>query len=104
MKCNITPNEDLTIITTALSEMATHIYDSVRNIENAPHIARDEAIIVKKYENKIEVLTKSAYAKLFEMNDFHIIFKYSEIYRHLNHTADVADSAMDFLLDILVKM
>ena len=100
----IVPNEDMTVITNALLEMAKHIYEAVRNIEKAPHISRDEAIMVKKYENGIEVLTKSAYATLFDSTDFNMIFKYSEIYRHLNHTADVADSAMDFLLDILVKM
>ena len=100
----IQPNEDMSTITYSLLEMAKHIFESVRNIDKAPHISRDEAILVKKYENKIDVLTKNAYATLFESTDFHMIFKYSEIYRHLNHTADVADSAMDFLLDILVKM
>ena len=100
----IEANEDLTIITTALLEMAKHIYEAVRNIEKAPIVSREEAIIVKKYENRIDVLTKSAYATLFDWDNFNKIFKYAEIYRHLNHTADVADNAMDFLLDILVKM
>ena len=100
----IEPNEDIVTITSALLEMAKHIYEAVRNIEKVPQIAKDEAILVKKYENKIDLLTKSAYATLFDGSNFNTIFKYAEIYRHLNHTADVADSAMDFLLDILVKM
>ena len=49
-------------------------------------------------------MTKHAYANVFESDDFKMIFKYAEIYKHLNHTADVADSAMDFLLDIFAKM
>ena len=101
---NITPNQDIESITGSLLEMTKHISEAVQNIAKEPQTAKTAAILVKKYENKIDALTKHAYATLFENDDFKMIFKYAEIYRHLNHTADVADSAMDFLLDILVKM
>ena len=65
----ITPDDEMTEITTALHEMSEHIILAVSNITA----------------------------------DFRSIFKYREIYRHLNQTADIADEAMDCLLKILVK-
>ena len=100
----IKPNPDIQRITDMLYDMSEHITTAVKNIEKNPNISKEEAILVKKYENQVDALTKNAYATLFETDDFRTIFKYTEIFRHLNHTADVADSAMDFLLDILVKM
>ena len=100
----IVQNPDIAVITKNLLEMSEHTMNAVKNIEKYPNKAKDEAFLVKKYENKVDFLTKNAYATLFESDDFKAIFKYTEIYRHLNHTADVADRAMDFLLDILVKM
>lgn len=73
-------------------------------MEKHKAIARDEAIMVKNMENKIGTFSYKALANLFDNEDFRTIFKYREIYRHLNHTADIADDAMDSLLDILVSM
>jgi uncharacterized protein Yka (UPF0111/DUF47 family) len=49
-------------------------------------------------------MTTKILAKLFEEEDHRKIFKYREVYRHLNKTADIADAAMDTLLRIIVKM
>ena len=100
----VTPNAEMTEITTALSEMSEHIILAVSNIKRHEAIARDEAIYVKRMENKVGDLTVQALEKLFDTADFRSIFKYREIYRHMNQTADIADEAMDCLLKILVKM
>ena len=97
-------NEDVLTITETLVELTSHVNKAVKNLEHYPQIVKDEALKVKALENEIDRLTKKAYASIFETDDFHSIFKYAEVYKHLNHTADIADSAMDFLLDILVKM
>ena len=100
----IIPNGDLVRITATLVEMAGHLHDAIAKMENDQEASKAAAYKVKHLENVMESLTKGAYATIFESDDFKMIFKYNEIYRHLNHTADVADSAMDFLLDIFVKM
>lgn len=98
------PNEDVLALTETLVELTSHVDKAVKNLEKYPQIVKEEALKVKALENEIDKITKRAYAAVFETDDFHAIFKYAEIYKHLNHTADIADSAMDFLLDILVKM
>lgn len=101
---NIVPNEDICIMVELLCEMCIHIKKAVSHMEKHKAIARDEAIMVKNMENKIGTFSYKALANLFDNEDFRTIFKYREIYRHLNHTADIADDAMDSLLDILVSM
>ncbi|MFA5449688.1 MAG: DUF47 family protein [Clostridia bacterium] len=101
---NVIPDEDMNDITLALIDMCEHIVLAVSHLENHPSIAKDEAIYVKAMENKIGDMTMRALAILFEDDDHKKIFKYREIYRHLNQTADLGDMAMDTLLDIMVKM
>lgn len=100
----VAPDEDMDNITKTLCEMCEHIYKAVTNIEHHKAISRDEAIKVKELENTVGLQCCVALSNLFECDDFKKIFKYREIYRHLNHTADIGDMAMDYLLDILVKM
>lgn len=100
----ITANEDMIKMTSSLMEMMNHLHDAISNMEHNEEASKTSAYLVKNLENVMESLTKSSYARIFENDDFKMIFKYNEIYRHLNHTADVADKAMDFLLDIFVKM
>ena len=101
---NISANDDLIKITSTLLEMMNHLHEAISAMEHDQETSKKAAYQVKNLENVMESLTKSSYARIFEADDFRMIFKYNEIYRHLNHTADVADSAMDFLLDIFVKM
>ena len=100
----ITPNEDLGKITDTLLEMTEHLNTAISEMSHDRKASTAAAYRVKHLENVMESLTKTAYATIFESDDFKMIFKYNEIYRHLNHTADVADRSMDFLLDIFVKM
>ncbi len=98
------PDAQMIEVTDVLHEMSEHIISAVQNIEKHDAITRDEAIYVKSLENKVGDLCVKALADLFDNADFRTIFKYREIYRHLNQTADIADEAMDVLLKVLVKM
>ncbi|MBO5776251.1 MAG: DUF47 family protein [Clostridia bacterium] len=100
----VTPDDEMAEVTATLLEMAEHIILAVSNIEKHEAIARDEAIYVKSLENKVGDICVKGLANLFNNADFRTIFKYREIYRHLNQTADIADEAMDCLLKVLVKM
>lgn len=100
----VIPDEHMVEVTSVLLEMSEHIILAVQNIEKHDAITRDEAIYVKSLENKVGDICVKALADLFDNADFRKIFKYREIYRHLNQTADIADEAMDVLLKVLVKM
>ena len=100
----ITPNEDLGRMTDTLMEITEHLNTAISEMSHDQQASSAAAYKVKHLENVMDSQTKAAYARIFESDDFKMIFKYNEIYRHLNHTADVADRSMDFLLDIFVKM
>ncbi len=97
----IQPNEDMKRLVGILCDIAAHIHKAVANMEKHKVIAKEEAIKVKSLENKMGANYYKALAKLFEEEDVKAVFKYREVYRHLNTTADEADKAMDYLLDIL---
>lgn len=101
---NVTPDNEMVAVTETLLDMCEHIITAVSNVEKHRSISRDEAIYVKRMENKVGDMTTRALAILFDSDDHKRIFKYREIYRHLNQTADISDEAMDTLLDIMVKM
>ena len=96
----IDPNEDMTQMIAILCETAQHIHKAVGNLEKHKDIAKQEAFKVKSLENKVGARYYQALASLFEGDDFKSIFKYREVYRHLNTTADKAEMAMNILLDI----
>lgn len=100
----IKPDADMLQLVQMQCDMAIHIKKAIVSIEKHKDIAKDEAFYVKHLENKVGLQHAKALSTLFENESFQTIFKYREIYRHLNHTADVADKAMDYLLDILLKM
>lgn len=97
----IEPNEDMIDLVGILSDIAEHMQKAVVNMEKHKNIAKDEAVKAKSLENKMGARYYKALATLFESDDFKSVFKYREVYRHLNTTADVADEAMDYLMDIL---
>ncbi|MBQ9115366.1 MAG: DUF47 family protein [Clostridia bacterium] len=101
---DVKPDSEMCEVTATLLEMSEHIILAISNIERHEAIAADEAIYVKSLENKVGDICVKALANLFNEADFRTIFKYREIYRHLNQTADIADEAMDCLLKVLVKM
>lgn len=100
----IKPDQEMCDVTATLLEMSEHIILAISNMERHEAIASDEAIYVKSLENKVGDICVKALSNLFNNEDFRTIFKYREIYRHLNQTADIADEAMDCLLKVLVKM
>ncbi|MDE5654491.1 MAG: DUF47 family protein [Clostridia bacterium] len=97
----IEPNEDMTKMVAILCDIAEHIEKAVANMEKHKNVAKEEAFNVKSLENEVGARYYKALASLFEGDDFKSIFKYREVYRHLNTTADKAEMAMDILLDIL---
>ena len=99
----ILPDEAMTDIVGILVDICKHIKRAVENMEHHPAIAKDEAIKVKGLENKVGNHYYRALAALFDQDDMHLVFKYREVYRHLNTTSDVADVAMDSLLDVLMQ-
>ena len=101
---NLTPDENMIELTGALLDMTEHMVLAISHMEKHKSICQDEAIYVKSLENKVGHMTTKIIAKLFEEVDHRKIFKYREVYRHLNKTADIADAAMDTLLRIIVKM
>lgn len=101
---NVKPNEDMVKMVAILLDITQHITKAVTNMEKHKSIARDEAIKVKSLENKVGAAYYKALARLFDTSEIHEIFKYRELYRHLNTTADVADVAMDSLLDALMTL
>ena len=100
----IVQNEDIGKMTDTLREITEHLHTAISEMSHDQEKSSAAAYRVKHLENVMDSLTKTAYAKIFENDDFKMIFKYAEIYKHLNHTADVADRSMDFLLDIFVKL
>ena len=97
----IEPNEDMTQMIAILCETAEHIHNAVASLEKHKNLAKEEAFKVKSLENKVGKKYYKALETLFEGDDFKSIFKYREVYRHLNTTADKAEMAMDILLDIV---
>lgn len=97
----ISPNEDMARMVGILHDITIHIQKAVANMEKHKSIAKDEAIKVKSLENKMGANYYKSLARLFDSDNVSLIFKYREVYRHLNTTADEADVAMDYLLDIL---
>lgn len=97
----IEPNEDICNMVKVLYEITDHISKAIANIEKHKNIAKDEAILVKGLENKVAEICVVALANLFKTDSWQMVFKYREIYRHLNTTSDIADVAMDSLLDII---
>lgn len=101
---NVQPNKHMAKMIYIMVEMTQRIHLAVNNLEERPAISKEEAIKVKKLENKVGDECTRSLAELFEEDDIKSILKYREIYRHINHTADIGDTAMDYLLDIIVKM
>ncbi|MDR3262949.1 MAG: DUF47 family protein [Clostridiales bacterium] len=100
----IVPDAQMVLITGSLVIITEHLYNAVHEIEKHKSIAREEALKVKETENIVYTQSHLALAELFENDDFKTIFKYRELYKHLQHTAQISVQAVDFLLNILVKM
>jgi predicted phosphate transport protein (TIGR00153 family) len=80
------------------------ILKAVTFLERNKDMSSDEAVKIKKLENKANELYHKALSELFDSDDIKKILKTREIYRHLNNAADKGDHAADVLLNIIVKM
>ena len=94
----VVPDENMIELTGTLLDMTEHIILAISHMEKHRSISQDEAIFVKSLENKVGDMATKSLAVLFDEEDHRKIFKFLEIYRILNRTADVADAAMDTLL------
>jgi uncharacterized protein Yka (UPF0111/DUF47 family) len=100
---NLQPNEDIKGMVDILVDMASALMMAVSHLESHMAIATENAIKVKKLENKMEVLYRESLAELFENDDIKYILKNREVYRHLSNAADKGDVAADIINHIIVK-
>ncbi|MDK2840355.1 MAG: uncharacterized protein PWQ83_1947 [Thermosipho sp. (in: thermotogales)] len=100
---NLQPNEDIKNMVSILVDMASGLTIAVNHLEKHKSITTEQAIKVKKCENKMEELYRNSVARLFESDDIKYILKNREVYRHLSNAADKGDLAADILCYIIVK-
>ena len=101
---NIEPDSAICEMVEKLFEMTQLLYSSACNIEKRKAIAAEDALKAKKIENVVGAICNKSLAKLFDTQDFRNIFKYREIYRHINRAADAADRCADLIMNITVKL
>lgn len=96
--------------TTYMREMVGVLKESVSRLEHAvetmlkdPQACVQDMVFVKRAENRIEELYRTANAALFDMTDMNFIFKVREVYRHLSNCADRMDEAADIIGNIIIK-
>lgn len=92
-------------------DMAKLLLDGVQNLEigfgnlcKQPAKASDDADHARKAERKVEKLYRKALAALFQGDDYVLMFKRREIYRHLTNAAERMAHCANTLHDIVVKM
>ena len=100
----IQANEEVCLLVEQLVNMSECLRASISYMEKRRDIAKEEALKAKKLENVIGRLCRESLAKLFEQDDYHIIFKYREVYRHLNRSSDIGDAVADLIMNIIVQM
>ena len=100
---HIGPDQAIVEMADLLLEMAQFLYQSVHCLEKQAAQCAENAIQVKKLENKLNARFHQAMSELFDQEDIRMILKYREVYAHFNHASDKGDHAADILMDILVK-
>lgn len=92
-------------------QMANHLLDGVRALEagfaslgKTPTEAAQKADLARHAERKVEKLYRKALAALFQGDDYILMFKRREIYRHLTNAAERMAHCANTLQDIVVKM
>lgn len=92
-------------------DMAKLLLEGVQNLEigfgnlsTQPARASDDADRARKAERKVEKLYRRALAALFQGDDYVVMFKRREIYRHLTNAAERMAHCANTLHDIVVKM
>jgi uncharacterized protein Yka (UPF0111/DUF47 family) len=92
-------------------DMAKLLLEGVQNLEigfgnlsKQPAKASEDADHARKAERKVEKLYRRALAALFQGDDYMLMFKRREIYRHLTNAAERMAHCANTLHDIVVKM
>jgi hypothetical protein len=92
-------------------EMAKHLLAGVKALEagfgelaKSPARASEQADLARRSERKVEKLYRKALAALFNGEDYILMFKRREIYRHLTNAAERMAHCGNTLHDIVVKM
>lgn len=92
-------------------DMAKLLLDGVQalelgfgNLRTIPAEASDDADRARKAERKVEKLYRKALAALFQGDEYVVMFKRREIYRHLTNAAERMAHCANTLHDIVVKM
>ena len=97
-------NEHLCRMAELLTEGAEHLVSAMRHLQMNPNVAVEHAVRAKRIENKMNDLFLIALKQLFSGSDPRQMFKYREIYRHINRSADTVDEAANIISNIVVKM
>lgn len=104
----VEPNQYVQKMVALLKEAAEALYISVKQMNERPSVANEQAARAKYLENRVESLYREAIADLFrginDVSDVVYVLKMREVYRHLSNAADRGDEAANVIGDIVVKM
>ena len=101
---NVSPDKFTLEMTKQLQEGVAALVLGFGKLGTAPAGAQEDANAARKAERRVEKLYRVALAELFQGDDFKIMFKRREIYRHLANAADRMAHCANTLHDIVVKM
>lgn len=87
-----------------LKEGVDALASGFRKLSSAPEHAADDADLARKAERRVEKIYRRALAELFQGDDYLVMFKRREIYRHLSNAADRMARCANTLHDIVVKI
>lgn len=101
---NVGPDKFTLEMTKQLQEGVAALVIGFGKLGFTPASAQEDANTARKAERRVEKLYRIAIAELFQGDDFKIMFKRREIYRHLANAADRMAHCANTLHDIVVKM
>ena len=103
----VEPNDYLRAMVEMLHDSAEEVHLAIERLEHHPNVADSHAVRAKQIENRMETLYAEAIADLFkkpdELNDVVEMLKLREIYRHMLHAVESAETAANIISDIVVK-
>lgn len=100
---DVEPTAAMREMVSVLKESVTRLAHAVESMVKDPATCVEDMVFVKRSENRIEELYRTANADLFDMTDMNFIFKVREVYRHLSNCADRMDEAADIVGNIVIK-
>jgi uncharacterized protein Yka (UPF0111/DUF47 family) len=101
---DVESNEYLLRMAELLQKGAERLVSAMRHLKKNPNVAVEYAVRAKRIENEMNDIFIDALTQLFSAGDTRSMFKYREIYRHFNRSADRVDDAANIISNIVVKM